>query len=214
MERQSVVFLFVLAVFSLACGLIDDDDTNITYDEDIPFSFEVNADELCPQGEAFCSESTASSPVEHELEPIEVQYDIDVVERTGNEKLRDFAGAFRSIEITSIDYETQNNTLTFDLPTTTLYLGPKGAQTRDAEGVIKLATIPSIPAGENISDKALVSGESRSASSDLLQNLEMSTVVYSQPVVAQGQPLPPSGSATVKITINVEFTANPQDAVN
>lgn len=209
MERQSMIFLAVLAIFSLACGLIDDEDTNITYEEEIPQSFTVNADGLCQN----CPSEQAPAPADQELTPIELAKDIDVVAETGNDKLDDYAGSFRSIEITRIDYKVEGNDLTFDLPPTTLYVGPMGSESKDDEGVVQLATIPSIAAETNKSGTAEVSDSSRSASSDLFKDLKLSSIVYAEPMVKEGQPLPPSGSAKITLTIHVAFTANPQDAI-
>ncbi len=212
MERQSAVFLAVLVIFSLACGIIDDEDTNVTYEEAIPQSFTIDANQLCPQ-DVDCSANQQPAPADQALEPVEVVKDIDVVEETGNDKLDDFAGAFRSIEITAIDYKVEGNDLTFDMPDTTIYVGPMGSTSKDDEGVVELATIPSIPAKENKSGSARVSASSRSASSDLFQDLKLSTVVFAQPEVKKDQPLPPSGDAKMTLTIHVKFTANPQDAL-
>ncbi|MFP4596675.1 MAG: hypothetical protein ACLFVJ_00400 [Persicimonas sp.] len=214
LERQSIGFLIVLAAFALACGLLDDDDTNVTHEEAIPFSFDIDANELCPQDDpAVDCDAEEDAPTDVELEPIEFAVDIDVVEKTGNEELRDYTNAFRSIEITSIEYQAANNDLNFDLPDTTLYLGPLGSERTDDEGVVELATIPEIAAGQDDSGRATVAQAGRDASSELLQNLEAAAVAYAQPVIEEGEPLPPSGDATMNITINVEFTANPQDAL-
>jgi hypothetical protein len=212
MERHSLIFLSVLVLFSLACGLLEDEDTNVTYPVDFSKSFSIDADQLCPD----CPDETAPAPSDRELDPIEFAAEIDIVEQTGRSELRDYTNAFRSIEITRIDYAVAGNDLTFDLPPTTLYLAPMGVDSKDHEDAVKLATIPAtgvIAAGENKSGKAKVADEGRSASSELLQNLELSTILFAQPVVKEGQPLPPSGSASMKVTIFVEFTANPQDAI-
>jgi hypothetical protein len=212
MKRASLIFLSVFVVFSLACGLLEDEATNISYTEQIPLDFPIDADALCPTG-TDCTASSTPAPVATPLLPIELAADIDVVELTGNEELRKFTGAFRSIEITGIDYEVRGNDLTFDLPPVKLYLGPHGSDSADDEGVVLLTTIPEVPAGENKSGSAPVSDAGRSASSDLLQDLKLSAVIFAEPVVEEGQPLPPSGSADMDLDINVKFTVNPQDAL-
>lgn len=213
MERQSLIFLSVLVIFSLACGLLDDEDTNVSYTEQIAQSFTIDADQLCPEGQN-CSEASVPAPSEQQLDPIEFAAEIDVVEQTGRTELRDYTGAFRSIEIIRIDYAVAGNDLTFDLPPTTLYLAPMGVDSKDHEDAVELATIPTVPAGENKNGKAVVAEAGRSASSDLLQKLQLSTIVFAQPTVKEGQPMPPSGTANMKLTIHVKFTANPQDAIN
>lgn len=212
MEKQSLIFLAVLVVFSLACGIIDDEDTNVTYEEQLEQSFTVDANQLCPQ-DVDCQANQQPAPADQELQPIEVSKDIDVVAETGNQELADVAGSLRAIEITRIDYQVGGNDLTFDLPPTTLYVGPMGSTSKDDDGVVELATIPTVPAGENKSGRAEVSDSSRAASSELFKDLKLSTVVFAQPVVKKDQLLPPSGSADVKLTIHVAFTANPQDAL-
>jgi hypothetical protein len=212
MERHSVIFLSVLVIFSLACGILDDDDTNVSYTEELPQSFAIDADQLCPAGQD-CSETSVPAPSDQELAPIEFAADVDIVEETGRTELRDYAGKFRSVEIVRVDYAVAGNDLTFDLPPTTLYLAPKGVDSKDHEDAVELATIPTVAAGANDEGKAVVDDAGRSASSELLQDLKLSTIVFAQPTVKEGQPMPPSGSASMKVTIHVKFTANPQDAI-
>jgi hypothetical protein len=212
MERQSLIFLSVLVIFSLACGLLDDEDTNVSYTEELPQSFTIDANQLCPEGED-CSGNSVPAPADQQLATIEFAGDIDVVEETGRTELRDYAGKFRSIEIVRVDYAVAGNDLTFDLPETKLFLAPMGVDSKDHEDAVELATIPTVAAGTNKNGKAVVAEAGRSASSDLLQNLQLSTIVFAQPVVKEGQDMPPSGSAEMKVTVHVKFTANPQDAI-
>jgi hypothetical protein len=210
MERRAITFLFVLAAFALACGLIDDEDTDISIEESFGFGFDIDADSLCPQ-DTDCSADPEPAPAEQELPAIEISHNIDIVDETNNEELRDYAGMFRSIEITRIDYETTDNTLSFDLPPTTIYIGPHGSSETGDEGVVELTTIPEIGAGQNKSGTAEVAQSNRSAFSELFQNLRFSPILYAEPVVKEGQDLPPTGTATMDLTVYVKFTANPQD---
>lgn len=212
MKRASLIFLSVFVIFSLACGLLDDEDTNISYTETIPMEFPVNAGALCPTG-VDCASAATPAPVDTPLQTIDQGTSIDVVELTGNDKLTKFKGVFRSIEITQIKYSSLQNTLTFDLPEMTVYMGPIEATSSKDEGVVKLTTIPSIPAGSNTQGAAIVSEEGRSKSSDLLKELKLSSIIFAEPVVKKGQDLPPSGSANIKMDIDVKFTVNPQDAL-
>ncbi len=212
MERHSLVFLTVLAVFSMACGLLDDSSTNISFNEEVPYSFTIDANKLCPQN-IDCSASQATAPADQQLQPIEFAKDVDIVQATGNDKLTKYTGVFRSIEVTQIDYKVASNQLTFDLPPTTVYVGPLGSKSKDDDGVVKLATIPAVSAGANKSGTAQVSEAGRSASADIFQKLKFGAVVFAEPVVKKGQKLPPSGTANETLTIHLKFTANPQDAI-
>lgn len=212
MKRASLIFLSVFVIFSLACGLLDDDATNIDYTESLPIKFSINAGALCPS-DVDCAGDTTPAPADTPLTDIDIGTGIDVVELSGNKELAKFKGVFRSIEVTQIEYSSLQNTLTFDLPAMTVYMGPKGATSSTDRGVVALTTIPAIPAGENIHGSAPVSDEGRSKSNDLLQELKLSTIIFAEPMVKKDQPLPPSGSANIKLDIDVKFTVNPQDAL-
>lgn len=209
MKRFALFGLSVLTFLSVGCGLINGDG-DITITPGIPVSFTIDANELCPSS-ADCSQEQAASPATRELAPIETDVNVDVVEATGNQQLETYAGSFKSIEIVSIEYNIKGNDLTFDLPESDLYIGPTAAEKKDDSGVAKLATIPTVAAGSNPSGTATVSAQGRSVSSEQLRQLEMSAILAATPKVEEGQPFPPSGSADIELTINVEFVANPID---
>lgn len=213
MKRASLIFLSVFVIFSLACGLLDDDVTNISYTETLPLKFPINAGALCPSGDDECAGDTVAAPIDKSLMDIDIGTSIDVVEMSGNKELAKFKGVFRSIEITQIKYSSLQNTLTFDLPEMTVYMGPKGASSSTDRGVVALTTIPEIPAGKNLNGIAPVSDAGRSKSNDLLQELKLSSIIFAEPTIKKGQDLPPSGSANIKLDIDVKFTVNPQDAI-
>lgn len=214
MKRSTLIFLCILAVFSLACGLLDDEATNITYREEVPLSFTINANLLCPGGDDVdCTTPSATAPRDVELSPIEFDLKVDIVELTGNEKLADAAGKFRSIEITSIDYAVESNGLNFELPPMDIYLGPLTATSRSAQSVFKLTTIPAVPAGEDVSGTAPVEQASADATSSLFKTLKFTAIPYAQPTIREGEPFPPSGTARMSITFNVKLVANPVDAL-
>lgn len=208
-RKELLGFLMVLALFALACGLIDEDATEVTYEEEIPFSFTIDANELCAEGEP-CDQEEGKAPEDIELEPFEFGEDLDVVEQTGNDKLEEYAGHFESITITAIDYDVSDNDLTFDLPQTTLFVGEPGSESREDEGVVELATIPSVPAGEDDEGSAEVTEANQEPASDLFQSLDFAVITYGEPEIKEGQDLPPSGSADLELAIIVEFVANPQ----
>jgi hypothetical protein len=215
MKRSIIALLAVVGLFALACGFLDPDDAReamtVTYHEDFDVGpLLIDANEACPP-DADCNEDSAPSPTDVELMPIEFNIDIDIVDAMGNDDLRNISSRLRSLEITSIDYDVADNDLTFDLPDMEIYVAPIGTEDSDDEDAIHLTTIPSTAAGENASGNAPVIEANRDASSELFKTLEFTALPKAQPMVREGQPFPPSGSAEVTLTINLRLTANPTD---
>lgn len=208
----SIISAALIITSMLACSWSDEQEEalDVTYQEDFDTDIPINANALCPAG-TDCASTSAPAPVDTELQPIDVNFDIDIVEQTGQQKLADYAGKFKSIQVTKIEYEAVENSLTFDLPAFTLYTGPVGTEKTDAEGTYALATIPIIPAGVSAKGEAVVNVENVDDISALIQSLRIAMLAQATPVVKQGQPLPPTGETTVKVVIYVKFVANPAD---
>lgn len=214
LSRRALGALTVFAaVTTLACGWFTEEDATVEYTEDFSFDLPIDADQLCPEG-ADCSQNTIPAPEERELDPIELDINIDIVERTGRQELAQYSGSFRSVNVTKIEYTAADNDLSFDVPPITLYLGPTSATSRDDEGVVEMATIPSIPAGTDEEGEADINEANAAELSALIQSLETTAVGYAQPVVKQGQDFPPNGSLDLTVTVYVTFVANPLDAAN
>lgn len=204
MERWTMALVIVVAGFSLACGLLDEE---VSYTESFDTSFTVDASRSCPDSLTYCQGNQVPAPRDQQLAPLTKDVDIDIVDRTGNEELRDYTGKFKSIEIKAIEYTISGNDLTFDIPPTDIYVGPVSADSTDDEGVVRLATLPQIAAGANEAGSADVDASNRGAVSDLFKKLKLSTIFYTVPEVKQGDPLPPSGSADITLTLKVRFAA-------
>lgn len=202
----------LILMSALACSWSDEQEEilDVTYEEDFDTDIPINADALCPAG-TDCSATSAPAPVDTELQPIDVSVDIDIVEQTGQQKLADYAGKFKSIQVTKIEYEAVENNLSFDLPAFTLYTGPVGTEETDAAGTYALATIPVIPAGVSAKGEGVVNAANVQEVSALIQSLRLALLAKATPVVKQGQPLPPTGKTTLKIVVYVKFVANPAD---
>lgn len=216
MKRLVIAVLVVFGLFALACGWFDEEEARETatvdYEEGIPFDFDIDADELCPAGgEHDCDDDAQPAPEDIELIPIDIHTDIDIVEATGNDELRDVTQRMRSLEITGIDYEAEDNDLTFDLPAVDIFVGPPGTEESDDPDSVHLTTIPTIDAGQNESGTAPVREDAREPSSELFKELEFDLMAEALPVVREGQDFPPSGSAEMELTINIRIVANPTD---
>ncbi|TXD37582.1 hypothetical protein FRC98_07785 [Lujinxingia vulgaris] len=212
MTRPTLFLIAALGASSLACGFLDEEIATITYEEGIPFDFEVNADALCPP-DIDCDAEPQPAPETVELDPIEFDIAVDIVEASGNDDLQGIGERLRSVEITSIDYEITENDLNFELPSIDIYVGPLEATSPEDAGTVLLTTIPATTAGEDASGRAPAVEENLEASSELFKSLQFAALPSSQPRIEEGQPFPPRGSAKVKLTINIKLVANPLDAI-
>lgn len=212
MKRQIIGLVAVLGLFGLACGLLDDDATTVTYYESIPVQFDLDANQFCDAGADFdCEDDQREADAEIELGHIQEGDDIDIVERTGNEELRDIGQRLRTLEITSIGYQVSDNDLTFDLPEIDLFIGPIGTDDVEDDDVVYLTSVPQTDAGTDAEGDAPVDEENREASSEYFRQMEFAGLTALEPKIREGQLVPPSGDAQVEVTINIKIQANPRD---
>lgn len=212
MKRRVLTLLLIMAIFSLACGLIDEEVATVTYEAAIPMEFFFDAAEFCPD----CPDEGGTAQETIELEPIELRIPMsaDDFELSGNLNIRDITQRMRSLEITSIDYVVSDNSLTFDLPAMELFVMPTTADDPGDANSIFLTTVPTAPALTDIDKNAPVQDAAREPASDLLKSLDFNGLLRAQPVIAVGQPVPPAGSADVTMTVNVKIVANAIEAAS
>ncbi|MEM1348521.1 MAG: hypothetical protein AAGI01_08205 [Myxococcota bacterium] len=215
MKRASYLFLAIATLLMfIGCGWFNEDDLDISYTEEIPINIpRIDSAMVCPDG-VDCAAASIPSPMDRDLNPVALDVEIDIVEATGQPELSQYTGRFKEISISRIEYEFTENTLTFDLPETTIYLGPLGSTSPEDDGVVPLAVLPETPAMQAASGTAQITEANRQATSDLIKTLQTSAIIAAQPRVKMGQPFPPRGAAEVKATIFVTFVANPADAIN
>ncbi len=206
--------LCTLLLLTTSCGFFTQDDLDVEYTEDFSITLPtIDSAALCPGGED-CSSQAQPVDRDRPLNPIELDVEIDVVEKTGRQALADYTGKFRSINITKIEYAVQDNSLTFDIPEAGIFLAPVGVKTTTDERAVRMATIPITPAGMSVAKGEATINEANAAQlSELIQSLQVTALAQAAPVVKQGQPFPPSGKATLALTVYVTFTANPADAI-
>lgn len=211
MKRPLIGLLILLGLSAIACGMLDSEMATVTYEEAIPIDFEVNADEICPPDVDCDADPPPSAPEDTELDPIEFDIDIDIVEESDNDGMKDVSSRLRSLEITSIDYDVSDNDLTFDLPDLEIFVAPLGTEDIDDEESVHLTTIPSVPAEDDDAGRADVIEANRQEASDIFKEMDFAALSRAQPIVKEGQPLPPSGTAKIELKINIKLTANPTD---
>ncbi len=209
MKRPLIAFLSILAIFALACGFLDSEIVTLTHEEGFPVTIPINANELCPDSESMC-EHEGPSPTEVTLFPIEFGVDIDLVEAADGDIER-IVQELRTLTISSIDYKVEDNDLTFDIPELRLFVGPEGSDDIEDSGVIPLATVPVVDAGDNPEGRAEVKEAYLGPASDLFKELEFAILAAAQPVVKEGQMMPPSGDAEYELTFNIILEYNPLD---
>jgi len=213
------VALLFAAVSSAGCDFLEDN-ADITKEVEIPVSFTIDGDELCRRAEADVDcENPPSETAQQsfELGALEIDQDIDIVERTGRPELDDLAGRFKEITVTGVDYEFPANSLTFTTPRIDFNIGPIEATSTSgefADEVVRIATIPPVEPGATPDETATVRQSAQSAASDLFRQLEFSALPAGRPTIEEGDELPPQGRAEVDAVVDVKFVANPVDAVN
>ncbi len=212
MKQSLIGLLAVIGFFALACGFLDSEAATVTYERAIPVDFEVDANELCPT-DADCEEDTVDAQEEVELLAIEIPVDIDILESTGSGDLQNISQRLRSLEITSIDYEVSDNSLTFDLPDVEVHVAPLGTRDADDPETVHLTTIPSVPAQTDDAGNAPAREQALEPASELFKELQYTAIAGATPVVKEGQPFPPSGTSDVELVINIKITANPLDDI-
>jgi len=217
MKRCLYLVLFVLGLSALACSFLEDN-ADVTKETEIPVEFTIDASKLCDEAsqehiDDCDSQETRKAPATIELKPIEQDLDIDIVEATGKEELRDASGEFKEITITSIDYEFDPNTLNFATPKIDVFVGPKPAGKTGDEDVFKLTTLPPVAPETSDTGSAPVEPSAENKASDLFKELKFSTIPAGQPKIRKDKDeIPPKGNADVTLTLNVQFVFNPAEA--
>jgi hypothetical protein len=79
---------------------------------------------------------------------------------------------FVNIKIKRISYEVMTNTLDVNLPEIYLYLGPEGAKTSMDADVMKLGTMPAIPAMTTMSGDVILDSNAAGALAHFTSNIK------------------------------------------
>jgi hypothetical protein len=214
------VFLMaaLLGLSTVACGFLEEsaEQADVTITVDIPAEFTIDGNKICENaGQSYDCENGnyQPAPSDIELDPVEFSKDIDIRDHTERD-IGQYTGKFKQITIEQIDYKTENNSLSFDLPETNLHLADFGTDSSDASSAFLLTTLEPISAGANVDRTAPVSSSAQDKASDLFKSLKMSVIPRVTPVIKQGQDIPPHGTADMTMTFEVKFVANPVDAAS
>ncbi len=175
-----------------------------------PVTFVIDANELCPAEDPDCvAPETSPAPADVALTPYESSVFVDLLELFYD--VEDIEDGLLELEITSIDYEVVDNNSTFFIPELTLYVGPMGSEDIEDDDVIPLAVLPPVSAGTEPQGQADIQESNRRSATDLFKALEFSLLVFTQPIVKEGQPMPPSGAVEYDVIFNMEITTGPTE---
>lgn len=204
-------FFAVFGALGLAgCGLFDGDDPfDITFTEEVPFSFTIDADQFCPTT-LDCDAAEGPAPDRIVLPEVEVDIDLDVLAATGSTQLREVSSRLKSVEVDRIEYAFKDNSLNFKSPEIRFFVAPLNASTRTAGA--EVGSIPQAEPKTNASGTATTTEEQKKAASDTLKTLQISMIPFMKPSpIERNQPSPPKGSTTIEATIHLKFVANPTE---
>ena len=112
----------------------------------------------------------------------------------------------RRLELTALNALPKANTLSAALPEMTVYVGPKGA-TEASEGV-RIATIPSIPAGSTATVTVAIDAAGMDAAQPHLMTFDFVVMLSGTLEVKSGETVP-SGKLDIDLTMDVKATLNP-----
>lgn len=210
MKKFVLSLLVVLGLFALACGLLDEEATTITYEAAIPIEFSIDSADFCSD----CPDEQADAVESFELDPLEANIPIQAsdFQVVGDFDIREITRRMRSMEITSIDYVVGDNSLTFDLPPLDVFVAPLSVTEVGQAGSVHLTTVPQAPAGTDVDANAPVRSEARDPASDLFKELDFRALFTAVPRIEEGQPVPPSGKADIQLIVNVRIVANAVEA--
>lgn len=200
--------------FATGCGFFseDGDPFDVEFTEDIPISFSIDGDDLCPPTADCTGGGTAPAPItppEVESPPIE----IDVQQATGSNQLADVSGRLKRVEIESVDYEYADNTLNTQGPRVVIFVGPVDANSRGDSGVVQVVDLPpALPDDPSTwSGTATVPEDKKAVASELFKSLRLSAIPVIRPAEIPRGSEYPTGSTDVKLTLNLKFVANPTE---
>jgi len=113
------------------------------------------------------------------------------------------------ISVNKLTYDVNQNSLNVDLPPVDLYVGPQGSTKVSDPGVVKFATVPSIPHATTLTNGNIpLDAAANSVFSNIGMHLGTPFVFLAQTrVVIPGGTPPPSGALT--LTIKGQLSAKP-----
>ena len=112
----------------------------------------------------------------------------------------------RALELTKVRAVPSGNTLTAPTPPIDLYVGPAGATS--PEQAIKIATIPSIPAGSSQAAEGVIDAAGQAAAQDYLLSFQFTFIPVAALEVKAGEAVP-GGAVNLQVTTGIRATFNP-----
>lgn len=116
--------------------------------------------------------------------------------------------ALDKVSLDRVEYQVTENTLNFDTPTISVYVGPTSAQKPSDQGVTSFATLPTVPAGTQTQGALTPTSEGQAALSGYVQNYTTPFhILGSASMTFESGAALPTGKMTA--TIKACFKVNP-----
>jgi hypothetical protein len=127
----------------------------------------------------------------------EVGTTVDVSDKVKNQTS---ASALSKVSFTRMLYRATENTLSFDTPQITIFVGPNGATKTTDAGVVKFATMPAVPKGQKPSGEVNATDQGKAALAGFVQNYSTPFKVFVKASLEfqSGDPLP-QGRFTMEV---------------
>jgi|GEM_PF-1616904 len=185
---------------TLGCDVVNDaaDALNIPIEFDHTVNFGADIGQVTGRAAGQPSPEAASFPIETGAVPV------DLISQSS--ELAANREKVRRLELTEITVRPTSNTLTSASPPLDLYIGPKGATTKD-QGV-RIATIPSIPAGSTTAVSATIVAAGIDAAQQHLLTFDFVVIPAGTLSVAAGETVP-DGAMDLALTLGVKAVLNP-----
>ena len=225
MKARLVLALALLLAAAFGCGLLEDATTfsidtgwkTVTVDSDalgvtIPSGSVIpavpcsSANDICAQATSgvSCNAQTYGCKIQcgsggkcEILANAEIGETVDISQKVQSQTS---ASALSKVSFNYMLYKVEQNTLTFDTPEITVYVGPNTANTTADSGVVKFATIDSIPKGQTPDGQLPATSAGKTALSEFVKNYKtpFKFFVKADLRFPSGSPLP-KGKLSLKV---------------
>jgi len=185
-----------------ACSLFGIGDDGFDLPIKVEHTFDINLDlSALPT-----SGQTAPERLEIPLNQPPLALPAIPVDLTNQQEIYDNKDKLKSVEISQITIRPTANSVTADLPAIDLYVGPAGAT--DISNAIKVATIPSIPAGSTTTIGGEIDDAGMASAQQHITTLNFTFIPDATLVVEAGETVP-GGAADLNITLAITATVDP-----
>jgi hypothetical protein len=211
-----VVLGLAVAGISGGCGLLEG---GLEIDlPNVSFDFSLDTSSLRGQLEAQCGCSLAGGTVPEGIAiqqtfPVEIPPQQQDLSNNADLKKYIEGGKVKKVTVNSVKLTLASNTLTFDLPSVDLYMGPMSAASTADAAAKKIAVLPAINAGTTGLVQVQFTADGKSIMSQFLLSyqfalLGVANIAIDIPMTGGNRGVP-SGAMAGVVTVSLSFTVDP-----